>query len=250
MGRPLACSSRPRSARRWRSRSRGRARTPRRADAPSAEARRPTADGRQAGRGRSRPPRRRPACGSAKLQFRGNRKVEDDAIRVNLKTAPGVTLTPGEAARGHPRDLEDGLLRGRPGRGRARSRAAASSDLRRSRRSRSIRKIYVAGNDEVGADEDQRGPRPQEGADPRPREGQEERREDQGPLRREGLLPRRGRLRDQARHRGRGRRLVPRRRARQGRGAAGQLRRQPAPSPTTSCATSIGTQRGRACCRS
>jgi len=28
-----------------------------------------------------------------KVQFRGNRKVEDDAIRVNLKTAPGVTLT-------------------------------------------------------------------------------------------------------------------------------------------------------------
>jgi outer membrane protein insertion porin family len=29
----------------------------------------------------------------AKVQFRGNRKVEDDAIKVNLKTAPGVTLT-------------------------------------------------------------------------------------------------------------------------------------------------------------
>src|ERR1017187_418649 len=28
-----------------------------------------------------------------KLQFRGNRKVEDDAIKVNLKTTPGVTLT-------------------------------------------------------------------------------------------------------------------------------------------------------------
>ena len=27
----------------------------------------------------------RPACGSIKLQFRGNRKVEDDAIRVNLR---------------------------------------------------------------------------------------------------------------------------------------------------------------------
>jgi outer membrane protein insertion porin family len=29
----------------------------------------------------------------AKLQFRGNRKVEDDAIKVNLKTQPGVALT-------------------------------------------------------------------------------------------------------------------------------------------------------------
>src|SRR6266446_3284797 len=28
-----------------------------------------------------------------KLQFRGNRKVEDDAIKVNLKTKVGVTLT-------------------------------------------------------------------------------------------------------------------------------------------------------------
>ena len=28
-----------------------------------------------------------------KVQFRGNRKVEDDAIKLNLKTAPGVTLT-------------------------------------------------------------------------------------------------------------------------------------------------------------
>jgi outer membrane protein insertion porin family len=29
----------------------------------------------------------------AKLQFRGNRKVEDDAIKINLKATPGVTLT-------------------------------------------------------------------------------------------------------------------------------------------------------------
>ena len=27
------------------------------------------------------------------MHFRGNRKVEDDAIQVNLKTQPGVTLT-------------------------------------------------------------------------------------------------------------------------------------------------------------
>ncbi|HVR00873.1 MAG TPA: outer membrane protein assembly factor BamA [Polyangia bacterium] len=34
-----------------------------------------------------------PALKVAKIQFRGNRKVEDDAIKVNLKVAPGVTLT-------------------------------------------------------------------------------------------------------------------------------------------------------------
>src|SRR6476620_5609632 len=34
-----------------------------------------------------------PSLKVAKLHFRGNRKVEDDAIKVNLKTAPGVTLT-------------------------------------------------------------------------------------------------------------------------------------------------------------
>ena len=41
--------------------------------------------------------------------------------------------------------------------------------------------------------QDQRGPRHQEGHHRRPDEGQAQRREDQGPLRREGLLPRRGR---------------------------------------------------------
>ncbi len=34
-----------------------------------------------------------PTLKVGKLQFRGNRKVEDDAIKVNLKTAPGATLT-------------------------------------------------------------------------------------------------------------------------------------------------------------
>ena len=34
-----------------------------------------------------------PSLRVAKLQFRGNRKVEDDAIKINLKTAVGVTLT-------------------------------------------------------------------------------------------------------------------------------------------------------------
>ncbi len=34
-----------------------------------------------------------PSLKVAKLQFRGNRKVEDDAIKINLKVAPGVTLS-------------------------------------------------------------------------------------------------------------------------------------------------------------
>src|SRR5215471_11589150 len=34
-----------------------------------------------------------PSLKVAKVQFRGNRKVEDDAIKVNLKTTPGTTLT-------------------------------------------------------------------------------------------------------------------------------------------------------------
>ena len=57
--------------------------------------------------------------------------------QVNLKTAPGVTLTPGDAARGRPRDLEDGLLRGRRrSRCDARPRRPGRRHLRRSRRSR------------------------------------------------------------------------------------------------------------------
>ena len=34
-----------------------------------------------------------PSLRVSKLQFRGNRKVEDDAIKMNLKTAVGATLT-------------------------------------------------------------------------------------------------------------------------------------------------------------
>ena len=62
------------------------------------EPRRRADDGR-AGRRTPRPRRTRrrraptPSLRVIKLQFRGNRKVEDDAIKVNLKTAPGVTLT-------------------------------------------------------------------------------------------------------------------------------------------------------------
>src|SRR5438552_11315259 len=45
-----------------------------------------------------KPPEEKPAAAApnlkvVKVSFRGNRKVEDDAIKVNLKTAPGVTLT-------------------------------------------------------------------------------------------------------------------------------------------------------------
>ena len=41
----------------------------------------------------STPPAPAPSLRVVKLQFRGNRKVEDDAIKINLKTAVGVTLT-------------------------------------------------------------------------------------------------------------------------------------------------------------
>jgi outer membrane protein insertion porin family len=46
-----------------------------------------------AGEGAAPTPAATPALKVAKVQFRGNRKVEDDAIKVNLKVAPGVTLT-------------------------------------------------------------------------------------------------------------------------------------------------------------
>ena len=51
---------------------------------------------RRAGDARRRAGRPRPTASparSCKLQFRGNRKVEDDAIKVNLRTVPGATLT-------------------------------------------------------------------------------------------------------------------------------------------------------------
>ena len=99
----------------------------------------------------------------------------------------------GDAARGRPRHLEDGLLRRRPGRGRGRDRAAASTHLRPAReagdparstspattrsRSTKINEVLDIKKEQIldlG-------------------EAQEERREDQGPLRREGLLHGRGR---------------------------------------------------------
>ncbi len=83
----------------------------------------------------------------AKVQFRGNRKVEDDAIRVNLKTAPGVTLTQ-EMVRddvraiwkmGYFEDVEVEVNENKAG-------SVVTFVLREKP---AINKIYVAGNDEV-----------------------------------------------------------------------------------------------------
>ena len=141
-----------------------------------------------------------PSLKVERVQFRGNRKVEDDAIKVEPQDrSPASSLDAGDAARRRPRDLEDGLLRGRPGRGHRRAAAARPGRIVFVLKEKpAIRKIYVAG---------QRRGRPRKinevldlkkDTDPRPVEGQEERREDQRPLRREGLLPRGGRLRAQA----------------------------------------------------
>src|ERR1700733_14167147 len=86
-----------------------------------------------------------------KVSFRGNRKVEDDAIKVNLKTAPGVTLTQ-EVVRddvraiwkmGYFEDIEvevsEGKINGQPG-------STVTFVLKEKP---AINKIYVAGNDEV-----------------------------------------------------------------------------------------------------
>jgi outer membrane protein insertion porin family len=86
-----------------------------------------------------------------KISFRGNRKVEDDAIKVNLKTAPGVTLTQ-EMVRddvraiwkmGYFEDVEvevsEGKNKGQPG-------STVTFVLKEKP---AINKIYVAGNDEV-----------------------------------------------------------------------------------------------------
>ena len=83
----------------------------------------------------------------AKVQFRGNRKVEDDAIRVNLKTAPGTTLTQ-ELVRedvraiwkmGYFEDVEVEVSENKSG-------SVVTFVLREKP---AINKIYVAGNDEV-----------------------------------------------------------------------------------------------------
>src|SRR5665213_131413 len=82
-----------------------------------------------------------------KLQFRGNRKVEDDAIKVNLKTAPGVTLSQ-ETVRddvraiwkmGYFEDVQVEVSEGKGG-------SVVTFVLREKP---AIAKIYVAGNDEL-----------------------------------------------------------------------------------------------------
>jgi outer membrane protein assembly factor BamA len=82
-----------------------------------------------------------------KVSFRGNRKVEDDAIKVNLKTAPGVTLTQ-ETVRddvraiwkmGYFEDIEVEVSEGKTG-------STVTFVLKEKP---AINKIYVAGNDEV-----------------------------------------------------------------------------------------------------
>src|SRR5450631_461999 len=90
-----------------------------------------------------------------KISFRGNRKVEDDDIKVNLKTAPGVTLTQ-EMVRddvraiwkmGYFEDIEvevgEGKIKGQPGS------AVGSTVTFVLKEKPAINKIYVAGNDEV-----------------------------------------------------------------------------------------------------
>jgi outer membrane protein insertion porin family len=88
-----------------------------------------------------------PSLRVAKVQFRGNRKVEDDAIKVILKTAPGVTLTQ-ETLRDDVRAIwkmgffEDVQVEVTD----AKAGAVVVFVLREKP---SINKIYVAGNEEV-----------------------------------------------------------------------------------------------------
>lgn len=89
----------------------------------------------------------------AKVQFRGNRKVEDDAIKVNLKTQPGVTLTQ-ELLRedihtiwkmGYFDDVQVEVQEPAGGKGGS----AGSNVVFVLREKPAIKKIYVAGNDEI-----------------------------------------------------------------------------------------------------
>ncbi len=95
----------------------------------------------------STPPAPTPSLRVVKLQFRGNRKVEDDAIKINLKTAVGVTLTQ-EMLRedvraiwkmGYFDDAQVEVTEGKDG-------SVVTFVLREKP---AIKKIYVAGNDEV-----------------------------------------------------------------------------------------------------
>jgi outer membrane protein insertion porin family len=88
-----------------------------------------------------------PSLRVTKLQFRGNRKVEDDAIKINLKTAPGVTLTQDTVREdvrtiwkmGYFEDVQVEVSEGKAG-------TVVTFVLKEKP---AINKIYVAGNDEV-----------------------------------------------------------------------------------------------------
>src|SRR4051794_32467321 len=86
-----------------------------------------------------------------KVSFRGNRKVEDDAIKVNLKTAPGVTLTQ-ETVRDDVRAIwkmgyfEDIEVEVSESKNKAQPGSTVTFVLKEKP---AINKIYVAGNEEV-----------------------------------------------------------------------------------------------------
>ena len=186
-----------------------------------------------------------------RVQFRGNRKVEDDAIRVNLKSAAGR----------HARRSESCATTS------ARSGRWATSRTCRSRqrgaRTASVDLTFVA-QGEAGRSARSTSPATTRSASTRstrsstsrrtrsstsPRSRRTSRRSASSTSRRASTSPR-STTRSSAIDRDRGRRLVQRRRERQGRGPRGQVHRQQRASPTTSCATSIATQRGRTRCRS
>jgi outer membrane protein insertion porin family len=92
----------------------------------------------------------------SKVKFRGNRKVEDDAIKVNLKTAPGVSLTQ-ETLRedmhaiwkmGFFEDIQVELQDDKGDKGDKGDKAGSVVTFVLKEKP-SIAKIYVAGNNEV-----------------------------------------------------------------------------------------------------
>jgi outer membrane protein insertion porin family len=118
------------------------------AEAGADDAAAPTTDGASAPKpAPAKPAAAAPNLKVVKLQFRGNRKVEDDAIKVNLKTAPGVTLSQ-ETVRddvraiwkmGYFEDVQVEVSEGKGG-------SVITFVLREKP---AINKIYVAGNDEL-----------------------------------------------------------------------------------------------------
>ena len=107
-GRPRARRGRPRRAAGARRRRRPTGRTPRR----------------RAGRADAG---RLAACGSPSCSSAATARSRTTPSRSTCKTVAGRDADPGDAARGRPRDLEDGLLRRRPGRGDGRPGRRAAS---------------------------------------------------------------------------------------------------------------------------